>query len=71
MRPSLAASRNETGQIKVTLSGQTNLLYVLEGSTNLTQWRKAAVRTNLTGWVEFIDRTGTNAARRFYRAFVP
>lgn len=71
MRPAFAASTDETGNVKVTVSGQTNLLCVFETSTNLTQWCTAVVRTNLTGSVEFANKTGTNSAPRFYRAFVP
>ena len=57
--------------VQLTLTGQTNLLYVLEASTNLVQWTKLAVRTNLTGSVEFTDRAATNYPQRFYHAVAP
>jgi len=50
--PSLTASKASGGPVQLTLTGQTNLLYVFEASTNLVQWTKIAVRTNLTGTVD-------------------
>ena len=69
--PSLAVAKSESGEVQLTLTGQTNLLYVIEASTNLVQWTKIAVRTNLTGSVELTDSAATKHARRFYRAVVP
>lgn len=68
---SLSAALSADGSIELTLTGQTNLLYVLEAATNLSQWTKIAVRTNLTSQVAFIDPRATNSAQRFYRAMVP
>jgi hypothetical protein len=68
---SLTASRLSTDTVQLMLTGQTNLLYVFEASTNLLQWTKIAVRTNLTGSVDFADRLGTNYTQRFYRGVVP
>jgi hypothetical protein len=67
----LAVAKSESGEVQLTLTGQTNLLYVIEASTNLVQWTKIAVRTNLTGSVELTDSAATKHARRFYRAVVP
>lgn len=69
--PSLTASRSASGAIQLTLTGQTNLLYVFEASTNLVQWTKIVVRTNLTGAVDFTDGPSTNSPTRFYRGGVP
>jgi hypothetical protein len=69
--PSLTASCSEDGGIQLTLTGQTNLLYVFEASSNLAQWTKVAVRTNVTGAVDFKDRFATNYPQRFYRGVVP
>jgi hypothetical protein len=55
----------------LTLTGQTNLLYAFEASTNLAQWTKIAVRTNLTGTAEFTDSGATKYPQRFYRAVAP
>jgi enediyne biosynthesis protein E4 len=68
--PSLAASKSADGKIQMSLTGQTNLLYVFEASTNLVQWRKIAVRTNLTGTVEFTPPT-SSGPRQFYRVLMP
>jgi len=37
----------------------------------LVQWTKIAVRTNLTGAVDFTDSMVTNYPQRFYRAVAP
>jgi len=69
--PSLAESRLVDGTVQLSLAGQTNFLYVIEASTNLVQWTKIGVRTNLTGSVEFGDCAATDYPQRFYRAVVP
>ena len=69
--PSLTASRLASDTVQLTLTGQTNLLYVLQASTNLVQWTKIAVRTNLTGSVDFTGSASTNYPQRFYRAVAP
>ena len=69
--PSMTASRLASDTVQLTLTGQTNLLYVFEASTNLVQWTKIAARTNLTGAVDFTDRFATNYPLRFYRVVVP
>ncbi len=69
--PSLAATRSTEGVVQLTLTGEKNFLYVFEGSADLVQWMKLAVRTNLTGTVEYTDSRATNYTHRFYRAVVP
>jgi hypothetical protein len=49
----------------LTLSGQANLRYVFEASTNLTRWTKIAVRTNLTETVELADGAAAKLPERF------
>ena len=69
--PTLTATRSAEGAVQLTLTGQTNLLYVFEGSTNLVQWTKLGVRTNLTGTVEFTDTWAAKYPQRFYRGVAP
>ncbi len=69
--PNLTAAKTESGAVQLTLTGQTNRLYVFEASTNLVQWTKVAVRTNLTGSVELTDSVATKFPQRFYRAVAP
>jgi hypothetical protein len=47
-----------------------NFRYVFEASTDLAQWTKLAVRTNLTGTVEYTSSTSASS-QRFYRVVVP
>lgn len=69
--PHLALNRTEASEVGLTLTGQTNLRYVVEASTNLIQWTKFAVRTNLTGTVELNDSAGAKFPQRFYRVWAP
>jgi hypothetical protein len=62
---------NGAFQATVKSASQAKQLHVLEASTDLTQWIKKQVRTNLTGTMEFFDASATNAAARFYRVVVP
>ena len=63
--------RSTNGAMKLSISGDTGLLYVLEASTNLVNWTKLVVRTNASGTMEFLDTNATNSNRRFYRALAP
>jgi hypothetical protein len=56
--------------VQLTATGQADLRYVFEASTDLAQWTKLAVRTNLTGTVEYTPPTSVSA-QRFYRVVVP
>ena len=67
----MTASWPANDTVLLTATGQTNLRYVFEASTNLAQWTKVGVRTNLTGTAEFTDSAATNLPRLFYRVLVP
>jgi hypothetical protein len=68
--PSLAASKSADGEVQLSVIGQTNLLYIFEASTNLVLGTKIAVRTNLTGTLEFTPPT-SSGPRQFYRVLMP
>ena len=68
--PSLTATKSANGMVLLTAAGQTNLRYVFEASTNLAQWTKIAVRTNLPGTVECTPAAAA-APAKFYRVCVP
>jgi hypothetical protein len=55
----------------LTASGANGFRYAFEGSSDLVQWTKLAVRTNLTGTVEYLDVNAPNFPQRFYRALIP
>ena len=73
-RPLLGILRQTPEEIRRTgfrfclTAGGTNRAYLLEFSTNLTDW--AALQTNrvIIGRVEIVDPLSTNGAQRFYRA---
>jgi enediyne biosynthesis protein E4 len=69
--PTLAASKSVNSKVLLIATGQTDLRYVFEASTNLLQWKKISVRTNLTGTAEFTDNAPNNISKRFYRVLVP
>jgi hypothetical protein len=68
-----AQSRDTAGVFHATVTHPTaNLRCVLEASTNLVQWTKVQVRTNVPpAAMEFIDVHATNQPVRFYRVVVP
>jgi hypothetical protein len=68
--PSLAMSSLTDATVQLTATGQVNLRYVFEGSTDLAQWTKLAVRTNLTGTVDYRSPTSASS-QQFYRVVVP
>jgi enediyne biosynthesis protein E4 len=68
--PSLAMSNLTDGTVQLTATGQADLRYVFEASTDLAQWTKLAVRTNLTGTVNYTPPTSA-ALQRFYRVVLP
>ncbi len=69
--PTLTAAWPSPGVVQLTVTGPPNLLYVFEGSTNLVQWTKLAVRTNVTGSVDYTDPKAGTHAQRYYRAVAP
>mgnify|MGYP001575057625 CR=1 FL=1 len=72
---SLTVSKLTDGTLQLTASGQmqagaASLRYVFEASTDLRQWTKLAVRTNLTGTVEFTP-AASSSSQQFDRVQVP
>jgi hypothetical protein len=68
--PSLTALKSADGTMQLRAIGDTNLRYAFEASTNLAQWTKLAVRTNVTGSVEYTP-PASSSPQRFYRVQVP
>jgi VCBS repeat-containing protein len=50
------------------LSGPPTSTYIIEASTNLTDWTPISTNSGLTGSVVFTDTEATNFSQRFYRA---
>jgi len=44
---------------------------VVEGSSNLVEWRSVFTNTSTNSRFDFLDRQATNALRRFYRVVLP
>jgi hypothetical protein len=65
---SLAASNNTP---LLMLSGASNYNYLVQSSTNLTDWTATALLVNTNGTVFFADPAATNFSHRFYRATLP
>ena len=66
-----SASVPTNGVVNLTASGATNLLYLIEGSTNLVNWAKLGVVANASGSIQFTDTHATSYAKRFYRVSIP
>jgi len=56
------------GVFQLRLSGQSSTNYVLQASTNLTNWLSLATNSAPNGLWEFVDTNSSNLSRRFYRA---
>ena len=56
------------GQVQLLFSGVPGQDYVIQASTNLTDWRPISVLTASSGPLPFMDPAATNFAWRFYRA---
>jgi hypothetical protein len=63
-------SKSVDGKVQLTATGQMDLRYAFEDSTNLVQWTKIAVRTNLTGTVDYTP-AASSSQQLFYRVQVP
>jgi hypothetical protein len=59
------------GVAQVSVAGPAGPLYVLETSTNLSNWTKIGVSSNATGVCSFTDPHATNYPSRFYRVSIP
>jgi hypothetical protein len=57
--------------VQLTLTGQPNLLYVFEGSTNWCNGPSWACATNLTGTVEFTDTSAPSTPNGSIAAVAP
>jgi hypothetical protein len=59
----LTVGKPAAGPVQLTATGQTKLRYALEASTNLVQWTKIAVRTNLSGTVDYMPPASSSSQR--------
>jgi hypothetical protein len=60
--------RLPNGRFQFVVSGQINQSYVVQASTNLTQWTSLATNVAFTGEIEFLDTNAPTIPHRFYRA---
>ena len=64
-------SRSADGVVNLSVTGDINLLYLFESSTNLVNWSWLGARSNGIGIIQFSDPRATNFPKRFYRVSVP
>jgi hypothetical protein len=68
-RPILSEPVRQTnGAFQFTVLAPLGRIYAMEGSTNLTSWTEVGRLTNNSFFMPFVDPTGANVTRRFYRA---
>lgn len=58
-----------TGLLRLTLTGEPGVSYLLQSSTNLTTWSALTQVMNTNGTFSVTDSTAPAASRRFYRAY--
>jgi O-glycosyl hydrolase len=67
--PVLLDARMATnGAFAFTLSGDAGCCYMVEVSTNLSEWTPLSTLSNATGQADFTDSASPNSKSRFYRA---
>ena len=64
----LSATMLANGQVQLLFSAVPGQDYVIQASTNLTDWAPISMLTASNGPLPFVDVEATNFARRFYRA---
>jgi hypothetical protein len=64
----LNAKTTQQGAFAFTLSGAAGLVYMVETTTNFTNWTPLTSMTNTTGLADFTDTASSNSISRFYRA---
>jgi uncharacterized repeat protein (TIGR01451 family) len=57
-----------TNQVQITVVGEPNFAYVLQGSTNLLNWTSLSTNTAVGGTFKYIDSGSQSLQRRYYRA---
>ena len=64
----LKANRTPSGQFRLDITGGTsNLLFRILASTNLTSWQSVGTMPRTNSTTSFVDTSGSNLPRRFYR----
>jgi len=60
------------GAMRINGTGDTNVTYTMEASSNLVQWLNLGATTSSgIGAIQFDDATATNSTTRFYRTSLP
>jgi len=63
-----ALGMNDDGQFQLRLIGQGNTNYMLQASTNLTNWVSLLTNAVPNGIFDYVDVASSNLSHRFYRA---
>lgn len=70
--PSFTGATQDTSGLQLTFTEpEAGCRYVIEASSDLTQWTKLKACTSTGGTVQFTDPVATNQTHRFYRLQVP
>lgn len=66
----LQIHRESDGTVFITLTGQTNQLYLLQASTDLITWQTISTNVAVGGFIQVVDPASDTLPARFYRAVV-
>ncbi|HEV8541104.1 MAG TPA: hypothetical protein VGR78_01820, partial [Verrucomicrobiae bacterium] len=70
--PSLAAAVDATGKPSFTLTGSADLDYVIQTSTDLSNWRSVMTyRVSAGGVIQISGALPTSGSARYFRAVLP
>jgi hypothetical protein len=56
------------GQVEITVSGEPNVPYILQGSTNLISWVSLTTNSSAAGTFKYADPNSQALSARYYRA---
>jgi len=64
----VSAALNNNALIEITVTGEPNLSYILQGSTNLVSWVPLTTNVAASGTFKYIDSSSQTLKARYYRA---
>lgn len=71
MRPEMAGTNGVNLQFRFDIATQPGVTYVVQASTNLTNWAAISTNSAVSNLLHFADLKATNYQQRFYRVIVP
>ena len=69
--PQMVSTNGTNTQFRFDIAVQPGQTYVVQASTNLTNWAAISTNSAVSNLLHFVDLKATNFHQRFYRVVVP